>query len=270
MTRPQEIGTPESAVLEPVGVFRCRETWPYDVPRQASLAGGNPGEIRLEPGRGFEQALTGLEGFSHIWIVYLFHHNRHWKPMVQPPRGEQGKVGVFATRAPYRPNPVGLSCVELVAVRGLSVWVRGHDLLDGTPVLDIKPYLPYSDSVPTARTGWVEHAAVAESAVSFVPEAAAQLAWLAENGGPWLEEFLRQQLRERPGDGRRKRVRPLADGLWEIAYRTWRAEFAIAAGGAAVTVRRIYSGYTPGDLAPGAADKYADKALHRAFVVLFS
>ncbi len=270
MSSVAETGMHGPATLEPVGVFHCRETWPYDVPRQASLAGGNPGEIRLEPGRGFEQALTGLEGFSHIWIVYLFHHNRHWKPMVQPPRGEQGKVGVFATRAPYRPNPVGLSCVELAAVRGLSVWVRGHDLLDGTPVLDLKPYLPYSDSVPEARTGWVEHAATAEHAVAFAPEAAAQLGWLAENGGPRLEAFLRQQLRERPGDGRRKRVRLLEDGRREIAYRTWRAEFAIAEAGAAVTVLRIRSGYTPGELAPGAEDTYADKPLHRAFAARFS
>ena len=255
--------------LAPIGVFHCRETWPYDVPRQAALAEANPGEIRLHAGRNFEQALTGLGGFSHVWIVYLFHHNPNWKPMVQPPRGEQGKVGVFATRAPYRPNPVGLSAVGLVAVRGLSVWVRGHDLLDGTPVLDLKPYLPYSDSVPEARTGWVENAAETVCQVAFSPLAAAQAAWIAENGGPCLEEFLRGQLRERPCDGRRKRVRAVADGVWEIAYRTWRAEFALSAEGSLVTVTRLYSGYRPEALA-AAEDRYADKPLHRAFAKRFA
>lgn len=250
--------------VTPIGTFHCRETWPYDVPRQAALAGGNPGEIRLRSGHNFEQALTGLDGFSHLWIVYWFHHNPNWKPMVQPPRGQQGKVGVFATRAPYRPNPVGLSCVELVAVRGLSVWVRGHDLLDGTPVLDIKPYLPYCDSVPDACAGWVEQAAEAVCQVAFSPLAAAQAAWVAENGGPCLEEFLRTQLRERPCDGRRKRVRETDTGAWEIAYRTWRAEFALSADGMTVTVARLYTGYTPEELA-SPEDRYADKPLHRAF-----
>ena len=255
--------------LAPIGTFHCRETWPYDVPRQATLAGENPGEIRLHSGHNFAQALIGLEGFSHLWILYLFHHNPNWKPMVQPPRGEQGKVGVFATRAPYRPNPIGLSCVELVAVRRLSVWVRGHDLLDGTPVLDIKPYLPYSDSIPDARTGWVEQAAETVCRVEFSPLAEAQAAWIAEKDGPCLEEFLRGQLRERPCDGRRKRVRETTAGIWEIAYRTWRAEFALSAADGSVRVIRLYSGYSPEELA-SAEDQYADKPLHRAFAVRFA
>src|SRR5688572_21498460 len=108
--------------LNPIGTFHTDSKFPYEARRQAAADSANSlGEIRLEPGQDFEQALEDLEGFERIWIVYQFHHNSEWKPKVMPPRGPRIKRGVFATRAPYRPNPLGLSCVRLVRVEGLTV-----------------------------------------------------------------------------------------------------------------------------------------------------
>lgn len=263
----KKVGDPEPAPvavrLEPIGVFHCRERYPYDAARQGALSVSNCGEVLLRPGCNFEQALTGLAGFSRVWLLYLFHHNRNWKPMIQPPRGPRRKIGVFATRAPYRPAPIGLSCVELVAVRGRRVSVRGHDLLDGTPVLDIKPYLPYADSFPDAVTGWL--ARLDEPAHSVVLDALAQeqIAWLEQKGVTCLHGFLLRQLQDDPLDATRKRLERDGDG-WEIAYRTWRARFRVDAGSATVVVERIGSGYTAAERRDG-PDRYHDQAVHRAF-----
>src|SRR6266404_1671756 len=98
--------------LEPIGIFKASSKHPYEARRQAADDSGNSwGEIHLNPGQDFEQAVEDLEGFERIWIIYQFHHNTDWKPKVTPPRGPRIKRGVFATRAPYRPNALGLSCV---------------------------------------------------------------------------------------------------------------------------------------------------------------
>lgn len=253
-----------------IGVFHCAARHPYDAARQGVLAPDNTGEVRLLPGRNFAQALRDLDGFSHLWLLYVFHHNPNWKPLAAPPRGRR-KVGVFASRAPYRPNPIGLSCVALDGVDGLTVRVRGHDLLDGTPILDLKPYIPYADSVPAARTGWLETAAAAAPVwrVTLAPSAEARLRWLEDQGVAALRPFLEQQLREDPASGRRKRVRALAGDRWEIAYRTWRAEFATDPAGLTVTILNLRSGYAPADLAGARPDRHGDHALHRAFQVAF-
>ncbi len=123
-----------------------------EAPRQSQRARGVEGRIELEPGQGFEDALAGLEAWDYAWVLFVFHQNveqgRGWKPKVQPPRAE-AKVGVFATRSPHRPNPIGLSAVKIVGVEGLVVHVRELDLLDGTPVLDLKPYVPTPTRTPT-------------------------------------------------------------------------------------------------------------------------
>lgn len=113
-------------------------------------------EIELIAGHNFDQALKDLDGFDYIWAVTWLHLNEHWKPTVIPPRGPKLRRGVFATRSPHRPNPVGLSALRLTAMEGRTLKVRGIDLLDGTPVLDIKPYVPYADAFPDARSGWID------------------------------------------------------------------------------------------------------------------
>lgn len=114
------------------------------------------GSIELFPEFVPASALRGLAQFERIWAIVWLHLNRHWNPLVIPPRGPKRKQGVLATRAPHRPNPIGLSALEVVRVEGAFVHVRGLDLLEGTPVLDIKPYVPYADAFPEARAGWLD------------------------------------------------------------------------------------------------------------------
>lgn len=144
--------------LQPIGIIHSPFKEKFAVPRQPGLAKSVEAELELLPPYDQQETLRGLEDFSHIWLIFLFHQNlnRNWHTTVRPPRlGGNKKVGVFASRSPFRPNPLGLSAVELIAIvyqkPRLFLRLRGTDLVDGTPVLDIKPYLPYTDSLPLAK-----------------------------------------------------------------------------------------------------------------------
>lgn len=135
----------------------------FGIPRQSGLVPELMGKIVFEPEYRDENALKGIEGFSHLWIIWQFSHNlrEKWTPMVRPPRlGGDQKMGVFATRSPFRPNPIGLSCVKLEKIikgnAGPELIVSGIDMADGTPVFDIKPYLPLADCHPEATGGFAE------------------------------------------------------------------------------------------------------------------
>ncbi len=250
--------------LDPIGTFHCDAQHPYDAPRQAVLAQGNHGTVELHPGRNFEQALEDLAGFGRIWLIYLFDRNTGWKPKVQPPRAAR-KVGVLASRAPYRPNPIGMSCVELLGVEGRRIKVGAHDLLDGTRILDIKPYIPYADSFPDAAIGWLAEVGDATWTVEFSDTASRQIDWIEEHGAGCVRAFLSQQLQERPFDVERKRVRQIEDDTWEIAYRTWRAQVEVNSSEQRLEIVRLRTGYDTDELAR-LDDPYGDKEVHRAFL----
>lgn len=155
----------ESTVFNfsPIGIVHSPFKEKFGIPRQPGLAKIDATIELIAP---FAQpdAVSGLDQFSHIWITFVFHAvaERAWKPLVRPPRlGGNEKIGVFATRSTHRPNPIGLSVVELLRVEidgGVKLHIRGADLLDGTPVLDIKPYIPYADAIPEARAGFAQSA----------------------------------------------------------------------------------------------------------------
>jgi len=136
----------------------------FGLPRQGCLIPELRGKIVFEPEFRSMDAIRGLEDFSHLWLIWQFSQavRDTWSPLVRPPRlGGNEKMGVFATRSPFRPNAIGLSCVELEKVEktkdlGPVIWVRGVDLMDGTPIFDIKPYLAYADSRPDAVGGWTD------------------------------------------------------------------------------------------------------------------
>lgn len=141
-----------------IGVVHSPFKEKFGIPRQPGLA-DVPAVIELLPPYDLADAVQGLDGFSHLWIAFVFHAiARDWKPLVRPPRlGGNEKIGVFATRSTHRPNPIGLSVVALDRIEcndGVRLHIRGGDLLDGTPVLDIKPYVPYADAIADARAGF--------------------------------------------------------------------------------------------------------------------
>jgi tRNA-Thr(GGU) m(6)t(6)A37 methyltransferase TsaA len=151
--------------IKPIAYIHTEFPEKFGIPRQSGLAKGLRGRIVLEPQYRNPDAIRGLEGFSHIWLIWEFSANRttrDWQPTVRPPRlGGNTHLGVFATRSPFRPNPLGLSCVEIDSIDlftpdGPVITVKGADLMDGTPIYDIKPYIRYADSRQQAVCGYVD------------------------------------------------------------------------------------------------------------------
>jgi tRNA-Thr(GGU) m(6)t(6)A37 methyltransferase TsaA len=139
--------------LSPIGTIHSCYGEKFGIPRQPGLVKSATATLELLPPYNSPDALRGLDGFSHLWVIFLFHQStrNQWKATVRPPRlGGNERVGVFASRSNFRPNPIGLSVVELLTVEGTQLHLGGGDFLDGTPVLDIKPYLPYADCIPSA------------------------------------------------------------------------------------------------------------------------
>ena len=148
--------------IEPVAYYRGPFGSKFGIPRQSSLADVRGRIVFTEAYRNRE-ALRGLEGFGRIWLIWGFSANKpakgEWQPTVRPPRlGGNTAMGVWATRSPYRPNPLGLSCVEVEEIDGLEIVIKGADLMDGTPIYDIKPYVPYADAFPDAAGGFAQEA----------------------------------------------------------------------------------------------------------------
>ena len=254
-------------VVEPIGIFRSEATFKFTLPRQGMMHSGHWGVVELSRGRCFEQALRDLDGFERIWLIFQFHENTSWRPTVRPPipPPDHERIGVFASRSPYRPNPIGLSCVRLIAVEPLRLVVDEADLLDGTPILDIKPYLPKADAFPDAACGWVESQnpdvwQVAESA-HFHEQSEQIRAWQ----GPDLASIANVQLRENPFDSSRKRVTVDGDA-GELAIRMFRVVFTCQMDTKRLTLEFIRSGYPSDELADLSTDPYGDKELHRLFV----
>lgn len=175
---------------------------PYDekfgVPRQSGLADEVLSEIVFEEAYRVPEALRGIEEFSHLWLIWSFDKAQRdtWSPTVRPPRlGGNKRVGVFATRSPFRPNAIGLSCVKLVSVNktpdGMTLTVSGADLMNGTPIYDIKPYLPYADCKPEATGGFTDTTEKRTVTVSFSEEAAKKLS-------PEMRKALASVLKEDP------------------------------------------------------------------------
>lgn len=165
--------------IKPIGYIRSPYPTRFGIPRQPGLVKSARCVIVLDFDHQVNLAVRGLEEFSHIWVVFVFHSlKREWKPVVAPPRLAGKKMGVLATRSPYRPNPIGLSAVKLIEIKekekNVELTVEGGDFLDGTPVLDIKPYVNYSDSIPYAESAWAEKQ-VPSMPVEFAGEVEAYL-----------------------------------------------------------------------------------------------
>lgn len=157
-----DAGFSEEVTFRPIGVVHSPYKERFGTPRQPNVTQQVMGDAQLEASielfehTKYERSLQGLEGFEYIWVVFWMHLNSTWGPMVKPPRGPKKKMGVFATRSPNRPNPIGLSALKLTGIEGRMLKVIGLDILDGTPVLDIKPYVPYADAFEGAKAGWLD------------------------------------------------------------------------------------------------------------------
>ncbi len=159
--------------IEKIGtVYSCFKE-KFGTPRQGSVVEHSRGYIEIDKKWEPQQSLKGLEAFSHIWVLFYFHSNTNlsFKPVIRPPRLEKERLGLFATRSPLRPNPIGLSLVKLDRIEGVKVYISGLDIIEGTPVLDIKPYIHSYDSVENSRDGWLEQLRSDKLEVEFSKEA---------------------------------------------------------------------------------------------------
>jgi len=217
----------------------------FDAPHQPDGTADRGGRVELFSGLGLEEAVGDLAGFSRIWLVWWFHRNTRWRARVLPPRGPAQRRGVFATRSPHRPNPIGITAVPLLRVEGLTLHVGSNDLIDGTPILDIKPYLPAVDAHPDESIGWLA-AIDAEFGkpryqVYLKPLAEEQAEWLRIAGGVDFMTRAIELLCVDPSPHRTRRIRRISDGGSMMACGGWRVYFSVE--GETVSVERLASGY---------------------------
>lgn len=234
----------EGLLVRPIGHLRSPHAERVDAPRQPRAAEGVRGVIELLPGQGFEDAVQDLEGFSHVWVIAWFDRNTSWRPKVTPPRSDV-KRGVFATRSPHRPNPIALSVFALERVDGLHLHVADVDLLDGTPILDVKPYVPWADAIPGARPGWLEGPITGGERpadvrpaweVAFEPLAERQLA-LLEARGIDTRRRAEEALALGPTPHAYRRIKREGD-RYVLAIKRMRVEFVV--DDRALRVRRVF------------------------------
>lgn len=198
----------------PIGVIHSCFKEKFGIPRQPGVASEARATLELYPPFACQEALVELEGFSHVWIIFVFHqalrkvadekgHGPAWRPTVRPPRlGGNQRIGVFASRSPFRPNPIGMSAVTLAGIENIDgcfyLQLRGADLLEGTPVLDIKPYLPYADALPRARAGYASEAPAEVAEVRFSKAVTSQVAEYEREKYPGLQRLIEQVLGQDP------------------------------------------------------------------------
>lgn len=185
----------------PIGYIQSCFTEKFGVAKQSMMISQARGVLKFNPDPTYRNSLNHLHEFSHLWIIFVFHKNiaKGWKPLINPPRLDAPKqVGVFASRSPHRPNPIGMSVVKIEAIDlfapgGIELHLSGLDILDGAPVLDIKPYLAFADSFSDATQGWASQS-IQKYRVEFSPESARAIQESGSRYHPNLQALLQQML----------------------------------------------------------------------------
>lgn len=222
-----------SLTLQPIGYLRTRQEVKFKAGHQPAAAEEASNELELLADCGYEQALQDLAGVERIWLLWWFHRNSAWRPLVLPPRGPAQRRGVFATRSPHRPNPLGLSSTALLGVQGRRLLLGPCDLIEGTPVFDLKPYVPVYDAFPSARAGWIDETEAAYRnpppfTVQLMPTAEVHATWLREIWGIDFTARLSELLARDPAPHRTRRIRRRGPDHFEISCGAWRALFIVA------------------------------------------
>lgn len=259
-----------SLLIEPIGHVRTGATSRVEAPHQPSAARGRPGLIELREGRNLEHAVEDLAGCDRIWVIFWFHLNHTWRPKVLPPRGVRRRRGVLATRSPYRPNPIGLSVLRLASIDGLMLSVLDLDMIDGTPVLDIKPYVAYTDAHPDAEIDWLRQPGangrdldpIDRYQVCFSELANDQLRWIDAHGSEPIREKLEILLAAEPNPRPYRRIKREGAGF-RVAMHDWRAFFSV--DGQVVLISHVATGYRASQLASGQGIPDDQLILHREF-----
>lgn len=259
-------------IFHAIGKIESAAKYRYELPRQSVFA--SEGAFLRWNERKYADCAADLTGFDRIWLVWVFDRNENekWHTKVRVPvPAEKDSYSVFATRSPYRPNPIGISAVELLEITPEGLKLGACDLLDGTAVLDVKPYIPEVDAFPDAKAGWRDNIDSSEFEIIWSSRAAEQADFILENGNFDLRNFCDVQLKYRPTDSSRKRVGKIADSEnYLLHFRTWNIIFSYDEEKSLINILEITSNYSSSDLEPDSADKYHDKDVHRSFNAVFT
>lgn len=255
--------------LQPIGYLHAAKQVKFETRHQPAEAALERNVLELLPECDYETALRDLAGFSRVWLLSWFHRNKTWRPLVLPPRGPAKRRGLFATRSPHRPNPLGLTPVQLIGIEGRKLILGACDLLDGTPVFDIKPYIPAYDAFPNERAGWTDEVSAAQAmppqfTVSLSPLAALQAEWLQAN---WQIDFrprLFELLARDPSPHRTRRIRRRGKEQFAIGCGAWQVVFTVQKK--TVEVALIETGYPPRFLNDLTLEDLPDREAQLAFL----
>lgn len=259
----------QGLIVRPIGFLRSGKTVKFQASHQPSEDRLERNVLELGANCGYERALQDLAGFSRVWLLWWFHRNTEWRPLVLPPRGPAQRRGLFATRSPHRPNPLGLTAVPLIEVRGRSLILGACDLMDGTPVLDIKPYIAAYDSFPEARAGWWEEVEASLNVppkyeVRFLPLAETQAEWLGTAWGIDFRPRMIELLSRDPSQHRSRRIRRRGDTRLVIGCGAWRAVFFTE--GSDVTIESLEPAYPARFLRDRLQNYVSDRAAQLAYL----
>ncbi len=255
--------------LTPIGFIRTEKRVKFQARHQPSEGEEETNVLELLPGANYEQALQDLAGFDRVWLLWWFHRNETWRPLVMPPRGPAKRRGVFATRSPHRPNALGMTPVRLLGVKGRRLTLGPCDLVDGTPVFDVKPYVAAYDSFPGSKAGWIDEvdAALSEPArftVHFSTLADTQARWLREHREIDFLPRLIELLSRDPSLHRTRRITRRDDQTSFIGCGAWRAVFSVE--GEAVNVLAIEPGFPLRFLTRPGYEDVPDREAQMAFL----
>lgn len=223
----------DSLVCRPIGFIRSGKNVKFKARHQPDESCAEQNVLELERGPGVREAIRDLEGMERIWLIWWFHQAESWRPLVLPPRGPPQRRGLYSTRSPHRPNPIGLTPVQLLGVTGLTLLLGPCDLTEGTPVFDIKPYFPAYDSFPVSAAGWIDAVDALMSqppkfSVLCTPYAEIQIQWLKDEWSVDFRDRMITLLSQDPSPHKTRRINRRSDGNYDIGCGGWRAIFTVS------------------------------------------
>ncbi len=222
----------EELTIKPIGYIRSGKALKFNARHQPDESQAETNILEILEGDIYQKALQDLEGFERIWLIWWFHRNKDWRPQVLPPRGPAQRRGLFATRSPHRPNPLGITPVQLLGIKKNKLILGPCDLVEGTPVFDIKPYIPSYDSFPDSKAGWIDEVDASLAAppafqVIFSKLAEAHMDWLLKEWQIDFKDRMLEILSRDPSPHRTRRIRSRHGDLFDIGCGAWYAVFKV-------------------------------------------
>jgi tRNA-Thr(GGU) m(6)t(6)A37 methyltransferase TsaA len=261
-----------SLEISPIGFARTAKKLKFDAPHQPDPSLKDLDDhIELINDQKIIRGTEDLDGFSHIWLIWWFHKNQTWKTKVLPPRGQAKRRGVFATRSPHRPNFLGMTAVPLIKIEKNKLFIGSNDLVDGTPIFDIKPYLAPVDSIPTATLGWTQplyNQSAGEYEIKLSNLAATHLEFLREKFNVDFTERAFDILKTDPFPHRTRRIVKFGDDQFRMGCGAWRLFYTVSEK--QVSIIKIGTGFPLSLLTAAGYDKIPDRNAQLAFLEKFT